>query len=162
MRVAFLGLGRMGAAMAGHVRAADHQLVVWNRTPKQFEGATVAESIAEAVREAECVVLMLFGPDSVREVLADIVTSAPKDSLIIDSTTVGPAASREFAATAARAGLRFIDAPVAGSVGPATTARSGCWRAAATPTTPPPSRCCTCGETQRRCSMLDRSVRAAP
>ncbi len=96
-----------------------------DRTPKEFPGATVASSVADAVHDAECVVLMLFGPDSVREVLAEVVAHAPRGALVIDSTTVGPAASREFAATAAEAGLRFVDAPVAGSVEPATNGMLG-------------------------------------
>jgi 3-hydroxyisobutyrate dehydrogenase len=125
MRIAFLGLGRMGAAMAGHVRDADHDLVVWNRTPKEFPGATVAESVADAVQGVDCVVTMLFGPDSVREVLDEVAAAAPEGALIIDSTTVGPEASRSFAVTAAAAGLRFIDAPVAGSVEPATRGTLG-------------------------------------
>jgi 3-hydroxyisobutyrate dehydrogenase len=125
MKIAFLGLGRMGAAMAAHVRDADHDLIVWNRTPKEFAGAPVAESIADAVRDAECVVTMLFGPDSVREVLAEVVSNAPAGTLVIDSTTVGPEASRSFPATAAAAGLRFVDAPVAGSVEPATQGTLG-------------------------------------
>jgi len=119
MKIAFLGLGRMGSAMASHVRDADHDLVVWNRTPKEFPGATVADSIATAVRGADCVVTMLFGPDSVRDVLDEVVANAPAGTLVIDSTTVGPEASRSFAAMAAKAGLRFVDAPVAGSVEPA-------------------------------------------
>ncbi|MGH3866737.1 MAG: NAD(P)-binding domain-containing protein [Pseudonocardiaceae bacterium] len=65
--------------------------------PKKFEGATAAGSSAEAVADAECVVLMLFGPDSVRDVLAEVIAHAPRGALVIDSTTVGPAASREFA-----------------------------------------------------------------
>lgn len=125
MKVAFLGLGRMGTAMAGHVRDAGHELTAWNRTPKEFPGVTVAGSVAEAVGDAEYVVLMLFGPDSVREVLTQVVTAAPKGTLIIDATTVGPAASREFAATAAKAGMRYIDAPVTGTVGPATAGTLG-------------------------------------
>ena len=71
MRVAFLGLGRMGTLMAGHVLSAGHDLVVWNRTPGRASelvarGAREAETPAEAVLGAERVVLMLFGPDSVR------------------------------------------------------------------------------------------------
>ena len=122
--VAFLGLGRMGAAMAAHL-TADHDVTVWNRTPKQFAGARVAGSIQEAVGSAEVIVLMLFGPDSVREVLAEVVEHASPNTLIIDATTIGPQAAQEFARTAAAAGLRYLDAPVAGSVTPATDGTLG-------------------------------------
>jgi 3-hydroxyisobutyrate dehydrogenase-like beta-hydroxyacid dehydrogenase len=126
MKVAFLGLGRMGAAMAAHVRDSDdYDLVVWNRTPKEFAGARVARSVPEAVDGAERIVTMLFGPQSVRGALEEIVPSAPRHALIIDATTVGPTASRSFARTADDAGLRFVDAPVTGSVEPATRGTLG-------------------------------------
>lgn len=124
MRVAFLGLGRMGSAMAAHLRA-DHELTVWNRTPKPFDGATVAGSVAEAVAGADAVVLMLFGPDSVREVLGAVCQHAAPGTLVVDSTTVGPVAAREFGRAAGQAGLRYVDAPVAGSVKPATDGTLG-------------------------------------
>ncbi len=123
--VALLGLGRMGAAMARHVAAAGHDLVVWNRTPREFEGAEVAASVEDAVVGAEVVVLMLFGPDSVREVLPEVVAHAPAGALVVDATTIGPQAAREFARTAREGGLRYVDAPVAGSVGPATDGTLG-------------------------------------
>lgn len=130
MRVAFLGLGRMGALMAGHVLSAGHDLVVWNRTPGRASelvarGASEAETPAEAVRDAERVVLMLFGPDSVRDVLPQVAGAAPAGALIIDGTTIGPSAAREFAELAAGSGLRYVDAPVAGSTGPAAEGTLG-------------------------------------
>lgn len=130
MRVAFLGLGRMGTLMAGHVLSAGHDLVVWNRTPGRASelvarGASEAETPAEAVRAAERVVLMLFGPDSVRDVLPQVAGAAPAEALIIDGTTIGPEAAREFAELAAGSGLRYVDAPVAGSTGPAAEGTLG-------------------------------------
>ena len=61
MRVAFLGLGRMGSLMSRHVLAAGHELVVWNRTPGKAAdlvaaGATEARSPAEAVEGAHAAV----------------------------------------------------------------------------------------------------------
>ena len=130
MRVAFLGLGRMGVLMAAHVLSAGHDLVVWNRTPGRAaplveRGAREAPSVGAAVAGADVVALMLFGPDSVREVLAEVCAAAPPGTLVVDSTTVGPEAAREFAATAGASGLRYIDAPVAGSVGPAADGTLG-------------------------------------
>lgn len=119
MRVAFLGLGRMGVLMARHVLTAGHELVVWNRTPGRAgelvaAGAREAASPAEAAGDADVAVLMLFGPDSVREVLPHLVRPG---LLVIDSTTIGPEAAREFGRTASDAGARYVDAPVAGSLG---------------------------------------------
>lgn len=121
MRVAFLGLGRMGAAMAAHVARAGHELTVWNRTPGRAGplvelGAREARGVADAVDGAEVVVTMLFGPEAVREVLGQVTT----DALVVESSTIGPAVARELAK-----GRRFVDAPVVGSVKPATDGTLG-------------------------------------
>ena len=124
MRVAFLGLGRMGAPMAAHVARAGHDLTVWNRTPGKAAdlttlGAREAKSVADAVEGAEAVVTMLFGPEAVREVLAEARPHLG-DALVIESSTIGPAVAREVGK-----GLRFVDAPVVGSVKPATDGTLG-------------------------------------
>lgn len=124
MRVAFLGLGRMGSAMARHVLDAGHDLTVWNRTSGKAgdlvsAGATEAESVEQAVQDAEVVVLMLFGPDSVRETLKTVTEAAPQGTLVIDSTTIGRDAAQEFAELADSKGLRYVDAPVVGTIPPA-------------------------------------------
>jgi len=75
--------------------------------------------VAGAVTGAHAVVLMLFGAQANREVLTQVVGGATKGALIIDSTTSGPDAAREFGEQCAAAGLRYLDAPVAGTVGPA-------------------------------------------
>ena len=62
---------------------------------------------------------MLFDGDSVRELLDPIADGAKPGTLVIDSTTTGPDASRQLAAEAGERGLRFVDAPVAGSLPPA-------------------------------------------
>lgn len=130
MTTAFLGLGRMGVLMAGHVLSAGHDLVVWNRTPGRARdlvarGAREASSVADAVCGADRVVLMLFGPDSVRAVLPEVVAAARPGTLVVDGTTIGPEAAREFGLLAASCGLRYVDAPVAGSTGPAADGTLG-------------------------------------
>jgi 3-hydroxyisobutyrate dehydrogenase len=117
----------MGVAMAKHVLDAGHELVVWNRTPGKAAdlvaaGAQEAKTPGDAVESAEVAVLMLFGPDSVREVLPEV---AREGLLIIDGTTIGPDAAREFGRFAASKGATYVDAPVAGSVEPATAGTLG-------------------------------------
>ena len=130
MRVAFLGLGRMGVLMARHVLDAGHELHVWNRTPGKAgelvdAGATEAKTVADAVSGAEAVVVMLFGPDSVREVLPEVLDAAAPGTLVIDATTIGPEAARELGALCVERGVRYVDAPVAGSTGPAAEGTLG-------------------------------------
>jgi 3-hydroxyisobutyrate dehydrogenase len=119
MRVAFLGLGRMGAPMAAHVVDAGHDVTVWNRTPKPraVDGAREARSVADATDGADVVVTMLFGPDAVREVLAQV----PETAFVVECSTIGPGLARELG----RRFARFVDAPVVGSVGPATQGTLG-------------------------------------
>jgi 3-hydroxyisobutyrate dehydrogenase-like beta-hydroxyacid dehydrogenase len=113
--------------MARHVLAAGHRLTVWNRTPDRAHelvaaGAREAPTPAEAARAAEVVVLMLGGPESSHDVLfgdGGVASGAARDLLVVDSTTIGPLAARELAAECAQHGLRYVDAPVAGSVEPA-------------------------------------------
>ncbi|MDQ1711939.1 MAG: 3-hydroxyisobutyrate dehydrogenase [Frankiaceae bacterium] len=124
VRVAFLGLGRMGAPMAAHVARAGHELTVWNRTPGRATdlvalGAREAANVADAVRDAEVVVTMLFGPDAVREVLGQVAEAVPAGGLVIDSSTVGPAVAHDLGKALRAKGIGFVDAPVAGSVQPA-------------------------------------------
>ena len=129
----------MGTPMAAHVAKAGHDLTVWNRTPKPgaVPGAREAKTVAAAVDGAEVVVTMLFGPDAVRAVLAQV----PENAFVVESSTIGPAVAREVAAGLAR----FLDAPVVGSVGPPRTAPSACSWAARRRTTQRPSRCSPLG-----------------
>jgi 3-hydroxyisobutyrate dehydrogenase len=130
MRVGFIGLGRMGAPMAAHVVRAGHDVTVWNRTPGRAgdlvaAGATEAKTVADAVRDAEVAVTMLFGPEAVREVVAAVADAMPAGGLVVECSTVGPAVARDLARQLSERGLRFVDAPVAGSVQPATDGTLG-------------------------------------
>jgi len=119
MRIAFLGLGIMGRAMATNLAKAGHEVMVWNRTPgKQVEGATAAATPAEAARGAEIVWMcvsdtkavesVLFGPGGVQESLAQGMT-------VVDSSTISPSSTRKFAERVRARGAEYVDAPVTGS-----------------------------------------------
>ena len=128
MRIGWCGLGRMGAPMAGHVLAAGHELAVWNRTPGKAgplitKGAREATDPADAARDADVLVLVLFGPQQVEEALfgPDGAASVMTDgSVVVDTTTIAPSDARRFATSAAEHGVRYVDAPLFGSVQPAT------------------------------------------
>jgi 3-hydroxyisobutyrate dehydrogenase len=124
--LAFLGLGRMGAPMAGRLSHAGHDLVVWSRTRAHAEAladrAEVASSPAEAGAKVDLAITMVtdggaleavvLGPDGLADGLAP-------GSLLIDMSTVGPSQARKVAKALEPRGVAFVDAPVAGSVGPA-------------------------------------------
>jgi len=119
MRVAFLGLGIMGRAMATNLAKAGHEVAVWNRTAgKDVEGARSATSPAEAARGAEVVWMcvsdtkavetVLFGPQGVHESLTQGMT-------IVDSSTISPSATRQFAERVRAQEVAYVDAPMTGS-----------------------------------------------
>ncbi|WP_109509881.1 NAD(P)-dependent oxidoreductase [Nocardioides speluncae] len=115
MKVAVCGLGRMGTAMAERLVAAGHDVATWNRSPgRSVAGAAAGTTPAEAARGADAVLLALLDGPASRDVLATL--DAAPDTLVINVATIAPAESVEFAGTAAAAGLRYVEAPVLGSV----------------------------------------------
>jgi 3-hydroxyisobutyrate dehydrogenase-like beta-hydroxyacid dehydrogenase len=121
-RIAFLGLGAMGTPMAARLIQAGHQLTVWNRTRSRAEpfhdSARIADSPAEAARDAHAVITMLATPEALHEVLfgdQGVTSAVQPGTLLIDMSTVGP---DHVLQVAARLGDRvaFVDAPVLGSV----------------------------------------------
>jgi len=130
VKVAFVGIGKMGLPMAGNVLRAGHDLTVFNRTlercdPLRDDGATVATNAAEAVREAEVLVTMVADPAAVESQILDdeaVLADAPKGLVWLEMSTIGPSAAREFAERAAGAGVTMLDAPVSGSVAVAEAA----------------------------------------
>ena len=118
MKIAYLGLGIMGRPMAANLVKAGHEVTVWNRTPKNMQGARTAATPAEAAKDAEVVWIcvadtkavesVLFGPGGVEAALRPGLT-------VVDSSTIAPRATREFAARVRARGAEFVDAPVTGS-----------------------------------------------
>lgn len=122
VRVAFIGTGVMGAAMAGHLMDAGHSLSVYNRSRDKADalverGARWCASPGDAARDADVIITMVGFPADVEAVYlgADgIIDSAAPGSLLIDMTTSSPALARRIFAAAAERGLSALDAPVSG------------------------------------------------
>ena len=118
MKIAYLGLGIMGRPMAANLVKAGHEVTVWNRSPKTLEGARTTATPAEAAKDAEVVWMcvadtkavesVLFGKDGVEPVLRPGVT-------VIDSSTIAPQSTLDFARRVRAKGAEFVDAPVTGS-----------------------------------------------
>jgi 3-hydroxyisobutyrate dehydrogenase len=122
MKVAFIGMGTMGAPMALNVLKAGHAVVVHNRTrerelPVADAGALRAGTPGEAALDAEVIVTCVSDtPDVEAVVLGDdgVIHGARPGSLVVDMSTISPAATRHIAAVLAEKGIRMIDAPVSG------------------------------------------------
>jgi 3-hydroxyisobutyrate dehydrogenase-like beta-hydroxyacid dehydrogenase len=121
MRVGFIGLGHMGAGMAANLLKAGHGVTVYNRTRTKVEavvarGAKAAASVADACR-GDAVITMLANDDAVESVvLSDggIIGSLPAAAIHISSSTISVALSERLEAAHAKAGQRFVAAPVFG------------------------------------------------
>jgi 3-hydroxyisobutyrate dehydrogenase-like beta-hydroxyacid dehydrogenase len=121
LRVAILGTGKMGGAMARRLKSQGHELTLWNRTRERAEAlgvGRVAATPAEAARDAEVVISMLTDADAVRTAyLGDGgAVKAAKDQVFIEMSTAGPDVSAEIAPRLEKAGAQYVEAPVIGSV----------------------------------------------
>lgn len=130
MKITVLGLGRMGRELVHHVISAGHDVTVWNRTPGACasaveRGARQASTPSEAVSGAEVVVTVLFGPETVREVVLDGVDTFAPGTLWLDVTTVGPDDAAAQAAWAAAHDVRYVQSPVLGTLAPARAGALG-------------------------------------
>ena len=120
--IAFIGLGIMGAPMAGHLLTAGHDVIGVNRSQEPVDrfveqGGRGATSIAQAVADAEVIITMVpdspdvegvaLGPDGI------YVHAAP-GALHVDCSSIRPDVAQRVAAAGAEAGLRVVDAPVSG------------------------------------------------
>jgi 3-hydroxyisobutyrate dehydrogenase/glyoxylate/succinic semialdehyde reductase len=123
MKTAFIGLGIMGRRMAGNLLKAGPDMAVFNRSAEPVDalralGARAASSPVDAVRDADVVFTMLSTPEVVWEVAlgeAGFVGAMKADAVWVDCSTVNPSFSRKAAKAASSLGVRFVDAPVAGT-----------------------------------------------
>jgi 3-hydroxyisobutyrate dehydrogenase-like beta-hydroxyacid dehydrogenase len=122
-RVAFLGMGVMGAPMARHVARAGHSVTVYNRTAAKalawvaLNGHGASPTPAEAAEEADVVMMCVGNDDDVREVVLGnngVLNTMRKGSILIDHTTASAEMARELAAACAERDVGFVDAPVSG------------------------------------------------
>lgn len=119
-RIAFLGIGLMGAPMTENLLAAGYPMSLWNRTHakcKPFAGrASIADSPAEAVAGADVIITMLENGDVVEDVLVaqGALAGLGEGSLLIDMSSVQPSLARRHGERAAQQGAGYLDAPVSG------------------------------------------------
>lgn len=125
-KVGFIGLGNMGAHMAGYVLKGGHRLVVYDTRPEALRpfilaDAEVVTSPAELASKVDRIVTMIPTPEDVLEVYLGkngLISGgeARAGSILIDSSTTDPATSQQVARAAQHERLHFVDAPVTGAV----------------------------------------------
>jgi 3-hydroxyisobutyrate dehydrogenase-like beta-hydroxyacid dehydrogenase len=130
MKIGFIGLGRMGSAMAANLVKAGHDVTVFNRSPEKRRalvelGAREATSIADACR-GEAVITMLADDTAVSRVaLANdgVIGSLPRGAIHISMSTISVELSKSLTQAHAEAGQRFVAAPVFGRPDAAAAAK---------------------------------------
>ncbi len=122
MKIAFLGLGKMGAPIAGLLLRSGHSLSVWNRTPKSLDtlglsSASFAPSIQAAVSNCDVACTMLADDVSTEAVVdgsQGLLAWLPKNSIHISLGTLSVALSQRLAISHAELGQHYVAAPVFG------------------------------------------------
>ena len=125
-RIAFVGLGVMGAPMAGHLALAGHAVTVYNRTASKAlalatefaaQGMRSAPTPRQAAEGADIVFCCVGNDDDLRSVVLGpdgALAGMRADAVLVDHTTASAQVARELHAAALALGLHFLDAPVSG------------------------------------------------
>ena len=119
--IGFIGLGIMGAPMAGHLRAAGYPLFVHTRSkvPEALvaAGATTCGSAREVAQQADIIITMVPDTPDVEKVLfgaQGVAEGLSTGKVVIDMSSIAPVETREFAARINALGCQYVDAPVSG------------------------------------------------
>jgi 2-hydroxy-3-oxopropionate reductase len=124
LKIGFIGLGIMGAPMAGHLLKAGHVLYVYThgKLPQALAdgGATVCTTAQGVAERADIIFIMVPDTPDVQAVLfdergvADGLQSGPAGKLVVDCSSIDPIATRGFAKRIRALGCGYVDAPVSG------------------------------------------------
>ncbi|MEM7548959.1 MAG: NAD(P)-dependent oxidoreductase [Bacteroidota bacterium] len=125
--IGFIGLGIMGSRMAAHLLTPDFKLKVYNRSSEKAQklvegGATPTANLSDLAQGSDIIITMLSTPEVVRDSAFGnngFIQKMDKGGIWINCSTVNPTFSEEMCWLAQQSGVRFIDAPVAGTKGPA-------------------------------------------
>lgn len=122
MRIGFVGLGVMGAPMAGHLVATGRDVLVWNRTagksaPLASAGAHVASSLPELASVCGIIFTCVGKTEDVVSCLHAMTPHAVPGTLFVDHSTISPTGAIEIEANLRSGGFRFVDAPITGGSG---------------------------------------------
>jgi 2-hydroxy-3-oxopropionate reductase len=121
-RIGFIGLGIMGRPMAGHLVDAGNAVTVWNRTRNKMSalverGAAAGESPREVAARSDITITMVADTPDVLDVILGsegVIHGVRRGSIVVDMSTISPAATREIAQKLSERGAEMLDAPVSG------------------------------------------------
>ena len=127
MKIGIAGTGKMGTAIAARLKSVGHDLLVWNRTEAKAQaaialGATWCPTARDLIQQSDIVICLLTNEQALDDVYfsANGLLSAPAPGkLIIEMSTVSPDKQAVMAEKASKVGVKYLECPVGGSIGPA-------------------------------------------
>lgn len=127
MKIGIAGTGKMGTAIAARLKSVGHELLVWNRTEAKAQaamalGAAWCPTARDLIQQSEIVICLLTNEQALDDVYfsANGLLSAPAPGkLIIEMSTVSPDKQAVMAEKASKVGVKYLECPVGGSIGPA-------------------------------------------
>ena len=127
MKIGIAGTGKMGTAIAARLKSVGHDLLVWNRTEAKAQaaialGATWYPTARDLIQQSDIVICLLTNEQALDDVYfsANGLLSAPAPGkLIIEMSTVSPDKQAVMAEKASKVGVKYLECPVGGSIGPA-------------------------------------------
>ena len=127
MKIGIAGTGKMGTAIAARLKSVGHELLVWNRTEAKAQtamalGATWCPTARDLIQQSDIVICLLTNEQALDDVYfsANGLLSAPaQGKLIIEMSTVSPDKQAVMAEKASKVGVKYLECPVGGSIGPA-------------------------------------------
>jgi 3-hydroxyisobutyrate dehydrogenase len=117
--IGFIGLGTMGAPMAGHLASNGYSILIWNRTPGKDalplrKGAKLAISVEEIAQSCSVICLCLGRTEDVAEIVNQLLPSCKPGTIIVDHSTISPNGAQAIAETCKSHQVDFVDAPITG------------------------------------------------
>ena len=127
MKIGIAGTGKMGTAIAARLKSVGHELLVWNRTEAKAQaamalGAAWCPTARDLIQQSDIVICLLTNEQALDDVYfsANGLLSAPAPGkLIIEMSTVSPDKQAVMAEKASKVGVKYLECPVGGSIGPA-------------------------------------------
>jgi 3-hydroxyisobutyrate dehydrogenase len=127
MKIGIAGTGKMGTAIAARLKSVGHDLLVWNRTEAKAQvaialGATWCPTARDLIQQSDIVICLLTNEQALDDVYfsSNGLLSAPAPGkLIIEMSTVSPDKQALMADKASKVGVKYLECPVGGSIGPA-------------------------------------------
>ena len=127
MKIGIAGTGKMGTAIAARLKSVGHDLLVWNRTEAKAQaaialGATWCPTARDLIQQSDIMICLLTNEQALDDVYfsANGLLSAPAPGkLIIEMSTVSPDKQAVMAEKASKVGVKYLECPVGGSIGPA-------------------------------------------